>query len=53
MLVFFLVLGYSGKEYMDRASLVAQWLSVCLSIQGMRVRALVWEDPRATERLGP
>ena len=29
----------------DRASLVAQWLRVCLLMQGTRVRALVWEDP--------
>ena len=28
-----------------RASLVAQWLRVCLLVQGTRVRALVWEDP--------
>ena len=28
-----------------RASLVAQWLGVCLPMQGTRVRALVWEDP--------
>ena len=27
------------------ASLVAQWLGVCLPVQGTRVRALVWEDP--------
>ena len=27
------------------ASLVAQWLRICLSMQGTRVRALVWEDP--------
>ena len=27
------------------ASLVAQWLRVCLLVQGERVRALVWEDP--------
>ena len=27
------------------ASLVAQWLRICLPIQGTRVRALVWEDP--------
>ena len=26
------------------ASLVAQWLRICLSMQGTRVRALVWED---------
>ena len=29
----------------SRASLVAQWLRVCLPMQGTRVRALVWEDP--------
>ena len=28
-----------------RASLVAQWLGVCLPMRGTRVRALVWEDP--------
>ena len=27
------------------ASLVAWWLGVCLPVQGMRVRALVREDP--------
>ena len=27
------------------ASLVAQWLRICLLMQGARVRALVWEDP--------
>ena len=27
------------------ASLVAQWLGICLLMQGTRVRALVWEDP--------
>ena len=30
---------------MKGASLVAQWLRVCLPMQGTRVRALVWEDP--------
>ena len=29
----------------DRASRVAQWLIICLPMQGTRVRALVWEDP--------
>ena len=29
----------------SRASLVAQWLRVCLPMQGTRFRALVWEDP--------
>ena len=28
-----------------QASLVAQWLRICLPMQGTRVRALVWEDP--------
>ena len=27
------------------ASLVAQWLGVCLLMRGTRARALVWEDP--------
>ena len=27
------------------ASLVAQWLRICLLMQGTRVRALVWVDP--------
>ena len=34
------------------ASLVAQWLRICLPMQGTRVRALVQEDPawlRATK----
>ena len=25
--------------------LVAEWLRICLPMQGTRVRALVWEDP--------
>ena len=29
----------------EKASLVAQWLRICLPMQGTRVRALVWEDP--------
>ena len=28
-----------------RASVEAQWLRICLPMQGTRVRALVWEDP--------
>ena len=27
------------------ASLVAQWLRICLPMQGTQVRALLWEDP--------
>ena len=33
------------KNTDERASLVAQWLRICLPMQGTRVRALVWEDP--------
>ena len=33
------------QEYIYRASLVAQWLRICLLMQETRVRALVWEDP--------
>ena len=28
------------------AFLVAQWLRICLPVQGTRIRALVWEDPK-------
>ena len=33
------------QNLLTRASLVAQWLRICLLMQGTRVRALVWEDP--------
>ena len=33
------------RKKISRASLVAQWLRVCLLMWGTRVRALVWEDP--------
>ena len=33
------------KKKWTGASRVAQWLRVCLLMQGTRVRALVWEDP--------
>ena len=36
-----------------RASLVAQWLRICLPMQGTRVRALVWEDPTCRRAAGP
>ena len=36
-----------------RASLVAQWLRICLPMQGTRVRALVWEDPTFHGAAGP
>ena len=35
------------------ASLVAQWLGVCLLVQGTRVRALVWGDPACRGAAGP
>ena len=37
----------------NRASLVAQWLRICLLMQGTRVRALVWEDPTCHGAAGP
>ena len=37
----------------DGASLVAQWLRVCLPMQGTRVRALVWEDPTCRRATRP
>ena len=36
---------FIDKDTMPRTSLVAQWLKICLPMQGTRVRALVWEDP--------
>ena len=36
-----------------RASLVAQWLRICLLMQETRVRALVWEDPTCHGAAGP
>ena len=36
-----------------RASLVVQWLRICLPMQGTRVRALVWEDPTFRGATGP
>ena len=33
------------EEYKEGASLVAQWLRICLPMQGTRVRALGQEDP--------
>ena len=31
------------------ASLVAQWQSICLPMQGMQVQSLGWEDPLEKE----
>ena len=33
------------QEYKSGTSLVAQWLGIHPQLQGMRVQALVWEDP--------
>ena len=35
------------------ASLVAQWLGVCLPVQETRVRTLVCEDPTCRGATGP
>ena len=35
----------NSKWINEGSSLVAQWLKICLPMQGTRVRALVWEDP--------
>ena len=41
------------KKAQKGASLVAQWLRICLPMQGTRVRALVWEDPTCHGATGP
>ena len=41
------------KSKSPGASLVAQWLRVCLPMQGTRVRALVREDPTCRGAAGP
>ena len=51
--------SYSGKliltlkTHYKGASRVAQWLRICLPMQGTRVRALVWEDPTCRGAAGP
>ena len=42
-----------SHKILDRASLVAQGLGVCLPMQGTQVRALVWEDPTCRGAAGP
>ena len=44
-MAFFTELEQKILKFVWRASLVAQWLRICLPMQGTRVRALVWEDP--------
>ena len=41
------------KILLQGPSLVAQWLRICLLMQGTRVRALVWEDPTCRGATGP
>ena len=36
-----------------RASLVVQWLRICLPMQGTRVQVLVWEDPTCSGATKP
>ena len=42
---FFTLVKNTSQKPLVGASLVAQWLRICLPMQGTRVRALVWEDP--------
>ena len=41
------------KRQVGRASLVVQWLRICLPMQGTQVRALVWEDPTCRRATRP
>ena len=43
----------SAKRNEGRASLLAQWMSVCLATHRVRGPCLVWGDPRAGEQLRP
>ena len=45
--------GFTVLKNRCGASLVAQWLRICLLMQGTRVRALVWEDPTCHGAAGP
>ena len=36
---------FTFKISMSGTPLVAQWLGICLPMQGTQVRSLVWEDP--------
>ena len=42
-----------NDNYVMWASLVVQWLRICLPVQETRVRALVWEDPTCRGATGP
>ena len=41
------------KKSLWRTSLVAQWLRICLPMQGTRVQGLVWEDPTGCKATKP
>ena len=41
------------KNWSGGASLVAQWLRICLLMQGTRVPALAWEDPTCRRATRP
>ena len=43
----------SHQNFTFGTSLVAQWLRICLPMQGTWVRALVWEDPTCRGATGP
>ena len=47
------VQNFKIKKGLLGASLVAQWLRICLLMQGTRVRALAWEDPTCRGAAGP
>ena len=53
MVFVFLCMTYFTKHKTLGASLVAQWLRICLLMQGTRVRALVWEDPTCRRATRP
>ena len=40
-------------KILSRVSLMAQWLRICLPMQGTWVRALVWEDPTCRGATSP
>ena len=42
-----------GEEIQRGASLVTQWLRICLPMQGTQIQALVWEDPTCRGAAGP
>ena len=49
----FLAFTQNDSKDHTRASLVAQWLRICLLMQGTRVQALVWEGPTCRGATGP